>query len=79
MNWNQLGKIVDVLYAESDRHLAMINGKHTPDDFVIHMTTANVLHGLARAYAEARFLTPVEFPLAAERNLSSSEGDPQPS
>ena len=79
MNWNQLGKIVDVLYAESDRHLAMINGNHTPNDYVIHMTTAHVLHGLARAYAEARFLTPVEFPLAAERNLSSSEGDSQPS
>ena len=79
MNWNQLGKIVDVLYAESDRHLAMIDGKHTPNDYVIHMTTANVLHGLARAYAEARFQTPVEFPLAAERNLSPPEGDPQPS
>ena len=79
MNWNQLGKIVDTLYAESDRHLSMINGKHTPEYFNIHMTTAHVLHGLARAYAEARFLTPVEFPLAAQRNLSSSEGDPQPS
>ena len=79
MNWNQLGKIVDVLYAESDRHLSMINGKHTPEYFVIHMTTAHVLHGLARAYAEARFLTPVEYPLAAERNLSPPEGDHQPS
>ena len=79
MNWNQLGKIVDVLYAESDRHLSMINGNHTPEGYVIHMTTAHVLHGLARAYAEARFLTPVEFPLATERNLSPPEGDPQPS
>jgi hypothetical protein len=57
----------------------MINGKHTPEGYVVHMTTAHVLHGLARAYAEARFLTPVEFPRAAERNLSSPEGDPQPS
>ena len=79
MNWNQLGKIVDVLYAESDRHLSMINGKHTPNDFVIHMTTACVLSDLAKVLIRVRKEMPTEYPLAAERNLSPPEGDHQPS
>jgi hypothetical protein len=79
MNYNQISVMIRELLDASDHRLSMVKAHSNDLDYTVNMTTASVLSDLAKVLIRVRKEMPTEFNLATKRNLSSPEGDPQPS
>ena len=75
----QMGDAIDALHDESMYRLDMIHKNSTENDYRINMTASIIFSGLAKVLMKVRKELPVEYSLATKRDLSPSEGDPQPS